>query len=643
MASQVLVGKSGPVRLGKLLGKGGEGAVYEVEGRPEVAAKVYLAPASSERSDKLLAMAALRTPALDQLTAWPLEVLRHSDGKVTGFVMANLRDSKDIHRLYSPKSRLADFPQADWRMVVRAALNTARAFAVLHQAGHLVGDVNHGGVRISPDATVRLIDTDSFQVSHQGRTFLCEVGVQDFTPPELQGKAFKQVTRTANHDNFGLAVLIFQMLMNGRHPFAGRYSGSGEMPIEKAIPEFRYAYSSNAAAMKMQPPPLTPPAAAASPEVAGLWERAFGSGGAKPGGRPTAQEWVQALTKLESGFVRCSQRSSHFYFGGYGSCPWCPIERAGIALFGGTAAVIKKLGPGQFNLESVWRDITSATLPPLASMPQPTVVPASQSVAAVGLRRRAWRNMGWAVGLAILVLGVVLNAPAFLLWAGLGFGMGAWVNSRGRADVTPITARYQQAKTHYEGLKARWTQEQSDTQLQLKQQQLRPLRDELLGLSAERERRYAVLMNNRQRHALNAYLDQFEIEKATIPGIGAAKKAMLESFGVETAADVVRSNVLQVPGFGPALTDRLLKWRQKLEGQFRFNPAAAIDPRQVADLDRTIMSRRSQLEAELTTGRMTVLQLRQAALTRRQALESAMQDAARLYSQAAADAKAVGG
>jgi DNA-binding helix-hairpin-helix protein with protein kinase domain len=528
-------------------------------------------------------------------------------------------------------------------MVVRAALNTARAFAVLHQAGHLVGDVNHGGVRISPDATVRLIDTDSFQVSHQGRTFLCEVGVQDFTPPELQGKAFKQVTRTANHDSFGLAVLIFQMLMNGRHPFAGRYSGSGEMPIEKAIPEFRYAYSSNAAAMKMQPPPLTPPAAAASPEVAGLWERAFGSGGAKPNGRPTAQDWVQALTKLEGGFVRCSQRSSHFYFGGYGSCPWCPIERAGIALFGATAAVIKKLGPGQFNLESVWRDITSAILPPLAAMPQPTVVPASQAVAAVGQRRRAWRNMGWAAGLAILVLGVVLNAPAFLLWAVLGFGMGAWVNSRGRANVTPITGRYQQAKTHYEGLKARWTREQSDTQLQSKQQQLRPLRDELLGLSAERERRYAVLMNNRQRHALNAYLDQFEIEKAKIPGVGAAKKAMLESFGVETAADVVRSKVLQVPGFGPALTDRLLKWRQKLEGQFHFNPAAAIDPRQVADLDRTIMSRRSQLEAELTTGRMTVLQLRQAALTRRQALESAMQEATRLYSQAAADAKAVGG
>lgn len=641
MASPVLVGKSGPVRLGKLLGRGGEGAVYEVEGRPEAAAKIYASPASAERADKLVAMAALRTPALDQLTAWPTEVLRQQDGKVSGFVMANLRDSKDIHRLYSPKSRLADFPQADWRMVVRAALNTARAFAVLHQAGHLVGDVNHGGVRVAPNATVRLIDTDSFQVSHQGRTFLCEVGVQDFTPPELQGKAFKQVTRTANHDNFGLAVLIFQMLMNGRHPFAGRYSGPGEMPIEKAIPEFRYAYSANAAAMKMQPPPLTPPAAAASALVASLWERAFSSSGARTDGRPKAQEWVQALTQVETGFVRCTVRSSHFYFGAYGSCPWCPIERAGIALFGATAEVIKKLGSSAFNLELVWRDISSALLPPMPALPPPTVVPANSAVLVMGQRRGVWRNAAWGVGLTIVVLGMLIAAPLFPLWAGWGLIMGAWLNSRGKADFAPIITRHQQAKTHYDGLKERWAREQADTQIQAKQQQLRPLRDELMGLKAERERRYAVLMNNRQRHALNAYLDRFEIEKASISGIGAAKKAMLESFGVETAADVSRGRVLQVPGFGPALTDRLLKWRSKLEAQFRFDPSSAIDPRQVADLDRTIMSRRSQLESELAAGRMAILQMRQAALTRRQALENAMQEAVRLYSQAAADAKAV--
>ena len=642
MVSPALVGKSGPVRLGKQLGKGGEGTVFEVEGRPDSAAKIYLAAVSSERADKLVAMAALRTAALDQLTAWPTDVLRQSDGKVCGFVMANLRASKDIHKLYSPKSRLAEFPQADWRLVVRAALNTARAFSVIHQAGHLVGDVNHGGVRVSPDATVKLIDTDSFQISHQGRTFLCEVGVQDFTPPELHGKAFKQVTRTANHDNFGLAVLIFQMLMNGRHPFAGRYSGPSDMPIENAIPEFRYAYGKDTARTRMQPPPLSASPAAASPWVAGLWEKAFGFDGAKPGGRPKAEDWVQALTKLEQHFKRCSSRPSHFYFDGLTECPWCPIERAGIALFGGAAVVIPKLASGPFNLDAIWRDITAAVLPPMHALPQVKAVPANPKIQALGTRRNFWKTTGWLVGLLITVLGIALSAVFAPVWAFLGWAMGAWVNSRGRADLAPLTSGYQQAKAQYDGLVARWKQEQQDTQLHAKQNQLRPLRDEHAGLQAEREKRYRALSSNREQIARKQFLDQFEIERATIPGIGAAKKVMLESFGIETAADVNRNAVLNVPGFGPALTDRLMKWRQEKEARFHFNPNSAIDPRQVADLDRTIQARRAQIEADLVAGRSAILQIRQAAMARRRSLEEAMSAAVEDFSQRTADARAAG-
>jgi len=642
VASPVLIGKSGPVRLGKQLGKGGEGTVFEVEGRPDSAAKIYLAAISTERADKLVAMAAVRTAALDQLTAWPTDVLRQSDGKVCGFVMANLRASKDIHKLYSPKSRLADFPQADWRLVVRAALNTARAFSVLHQAGHLVGDVNHGGVRVSPDATVKLIDTDSFQISHQGRTFLCEVGVQDFTPPELHGKAFKQVTRTASHDNFGLAVLIFQMLMNGRHPFAGRYSGPGDMPIEKAIPEFRYAYGRDTARTRMSPPPLSASPAAASPWVSDLWERAFGTEGAKPGGRPKAEEWVQALTKLEQNFKRCSSRPSHFYFNGLAECPWCPIERAGIALFGGAAVVIPKLASGPFNLDAVWRDITTAALPPMQAIPQLRAVPATPHMQGLGSRRTVWKTTGWLVGLLIAVLGITLSAVFAPVWAGLGWALGAWVNYRGRSDLAPLNSGYQLAKAQYDGLSARWKQEQTDAQLQSKQNQLRPLRDEHAGLQAERERRYNALFNNRKQSALKQFLDQFEIEQASILGVGAAKKAMLESFGIETAADVNRNAVLNVPGFGPALTDRVMKWRQEKEARFQFNPNSSIDPRQVADLDRTIQARRAQIEADLLAGRLAILQMRQAAMARRRSLEEAMRAAIDDLSQRTADARAAG-
>ena len=82
---------------------------------------------------------------------------------------------------------------------------------------------------------MRLIGCDSFQITAGGRCFTCDVGVPMFTPPELQERSLTGVIRSENHDNFGLAVVIFQVLFMGSHPFAGRRPGGGDMPIEQAI------------------------------------------------------------------------------------------------------------------------------------------------------------------------------------------------------------------------------------------------------------------------------------------------------------------------------------------------------------------------------------------------------------------------
>ena len=105
MATPTVLGRNGPVKLGALLGKGAEGAVYEVLGKPDTAAKVYLAQISAERTEKLIAMQAINSPVLSQLTAWPTDLLKLPNGKIGGFLMPNIRGSKDIHCLYSPKSR----------------------------------------------------------------------------------------------------------------------------------------------------------------------------------------------------------------------------------------------------------------------------------------------------------------------------------------------------------------------------------------------------------------------------------------------------------------------------------------------------------------------------------------------------------
>ena len=152
------------------------------------------------------------------------------------------RAPRNIHELYSPKSRIGVFPEADFLFLTHVCTNIARAFAVVHLCGHVIGDVNHGNLLVGPNGTVTLIDCDSFQFRNGSKIFTCDVGTDLFTPPELQNRRLKGIERTSNHDCFGLAVLLFHLLFMGRHPFAGRYSGAGEMPIEKAIAEYRFAY-----------------------------------------------------------------------------------------------------------------------------------------------------------------------------------------------------------------------------------------------------------------------------------------------------------------------------------------------------------------------------------------------------------------
>jgi DNA-binding helix-hairpin-helix protein with protein kinase domain len=68
-----------------------------------------------------------------------------------------------------------------------------------------------------------------------------------------------------------------------------------------------------------------------------------------------------------------------------------------------------------------------------------------------------------------------------------------------------------------------------------------------------------------------------------VSGVGQSRITQLASFGIESAGDIDRDAIMQVPGFGPHLADKLCTWRDDLKKQFRFNPASAMRP---ADLRR---------------------------------------------------------
>ena len=300
------------VNLGRELGSGGEGAVYEINGDPRRVAKIYHKPALPEKAEKLRSMAEMASIDLTTFASWPLEVLH--DGKtktVRGIVLPRIDRHDEIHKLYSPAHRKLEYPDKDWSFLVHTAMNVAAAFDAIHAKGHVIGDVNQGNLLVSQRGTVFLIDCDSFQVRARGRVYLCEVGVPQFTPPELQGRGFRGLERTANHDRFGLALLMFHLLLMGRHPFAGRFLGRGDMPIERAIAEYRFAFSREAARLEMAAPPQTLPLERIVPRLAPLFERAFMRGSEQADARPTAADWHAALTAELAGVQTCDADRGH--------------------------------------------------------------------------------------------------------------------------------------------------------------------------------------------------------------------------------------------------------------------------------------------------------------------------------------------
>ena len=207
-----------------VVGVGGEARILLLREEPGLVAKVYHNP--TDRHERKLA-AMIANPPVDPMAAkghvsiaWPVDLLQttHGAGRFVGFLMHRVAGLRPIIDYYNPRTRRQQCPLFDYRYLHRTARNLAAAVGALHLRGYVIGDVNESNILVTESALVTLVDTDSFQVRdpQTGLVYRCPVGTPQFTPPELQNKTFAHVDRMPEHDAFGLAVLIFQLLMEGR-------------------------------------------------------------------------------------------------------------------------------------------------------------------------------------------------------------------------------------------------------------------------------------------------------------------------------------------------------------------------------------------------------------------------------------------
>jgi DNA-binding helix-hairpin-helix protein with protein kinase domain len=357
-----------------------------------------------------------------------------------------------------------------------------------------------------------------------------------------------------------------------------------------------------------------------SPPIAALFERAFSRQATNGHPRPSPGDWIAALDTANKQLARCKREPNHFYVSASPSCPWCTVETGtGVVLF--NIAILPTTDADRFDIVTVWRAIqsiqlTAARLPTEADLgPRQPTSDAIQVGKAKRNRALALKVLSPALVLGGLV--AVLAAPAYWwVWMLCACGVYAIVQRLPKQqDVTPFASAVLTAERNYKKASNRYMSFNRSSlgavgEFAKKKKQLEALHTEWNSLPARRAARLQELERDRFKQKLEQYLENFFIEHATIPSVGPGRKATLESYGIETAADVDKQRIVAVPGFGPAMAEKLLEWRRETERGFHFDPSKGIDPQKIVAVDRDIATQKRKIEQALIAGSNELAQIK---------------------------------
>lgn len=562
------------LRLGSKLGAGADGAVYRAEGNRKVCIKVFDPGTRAELQRNLprITLLVQRANALVRDAAIPmLFVSDRPNGPPIGFAM-QMVEGKEVHNLYGVSSRQIHFPTADFRFLVQVAKNAAVAADRLHANRIVIGDISGRNLMVRSDATVCWIDADSFLIGNPDYREIGRLVTPEWTPPELQGNRHLNTPRLPGHDRFGLAVLIFHILMLGRHPFQGRFTGRGEVPdLQSNISQRWYAHA-GFNAIPLQPPIGTPPVSHLGPRIADLFHMAFLEN--VPERRPSAADWVEALKSLEANYRRCQRYTGHYFAAAATGCPWCQVlpDYGNLDLFPGAATPhanggTNAAGATQLAAEVAGfihqlgapRDIANTVFRPTQGQAVPTWT---------------YRSPGWFAS----IFTSKASEQRKLVHIRTGFERQAGTLQN---QITRNLQKQQTWLNALGGTSRRFAELQAEAG--------RKLGEAALRQSARMQLEGPIL--NQQRAI---FLARFRIKPGQISGFGEKRVAELAGHGIVTAADVSDYRIKRIPGFGESLTAAIVAWRSGKERSFR--PTTVNVP--PADVERRARELLAQLKPE---------------------------------------------
>lgn len=600
--------------LGEQLARGGQGVVWRLAGNSDHLVKIYHSHLTRKETDKHRVLRS-KSDKLKNVAALPMSLAFEDTllAKHVG-VFIPFVGGAEVFELYGTRSRIQHFPKANFKFLVRAAYNLAVAFEDLHSQGIVVGDVNEQNIKVLPDATVRFIDTDSFQIRNGAELYTTDVGTPLWTAPELHGRNLTGVERTANHDLFGLAQLIFLILFAGRHPFSGVPKTKQHLLPEEAIKLHAFAFAPSEMGIPVGPPPGSPRLEMLPTEIRGAFFQAFLKDSVRPNARPTASRWRQLLDALSKELVVCAHNPSHLYWSKAGSCPWCGIAReAGVDIF---PAPTGTTGFASSNLAS-----NDAYILRLAGMrPHPFCVTTPPSFTDLLPRP--------------------LPAPPTGFWSGVHqfFSAQGWRESWLNPSIQACNVTLQQSESQIVAARA---EQQNiiatyNREFSAHAASLNKIIQSLKSMAGIRAECLQTVKNERQQVALNTHLQRFRIRQYKIPQIGPSRLTTVLSFGIETAADINRSSLARA-GLPSNAVYELLDWRRQKESLFSFDPNRALSTVENQDVERRTQEKMKRLREDAAAIEVEINEAASRAQLKLRPFEAQIHQLARQRDQAKAD------
>lgn len=337
---------------------GGEGDLHNIEGHPELVAKLFHADKRGSRGrwakvDEWTKMYRSLDETFTEQVVIPQVALYDSNDKnyqtFCGYLMEKLSSFQALNQIY--KQNALDYSQKVW-----IAVNLCILTSKIHSKGQVVGDYNPDNVAVFPSkGTSKFIDTDSFQliIDRDGKRRLCPclVGVAEFLAPEIHNRLIADKANlesvdqslsnplfTEYTDRYALAYHIFSLLMGGCSPYAGMIDmdelaghpskNVSDVEVEELEAARRGEFLFSKKVLFKKIPNYAPKYRILTDKLRDLFDRAFVNGASDPSARPDEEEFYSALREYFESLEECECGKRHYLSSAYrGKCEWCRIDK----------------------------------------------------------------------------------------------------------------------------------------------------------------------------------------------------------------------------------------------------------------------------------------------------------------------------